>query len=245
MNTDSITNTPEPEVTPVTPGTPTAATAPGIPEQKVTDSNVIDEKELAETEKELEELYKIRDEYNKLKAQPQGQQGLDPNALGQALANALQPMIPKPPPPQKVYDQEGWLQSDFKGFRSGLDELIKDRLDTFKEEQLKSVLQELGVIKSALPQLYLRAAENPQFSQIDQRAREIATQYGIEYWKAAQLAKDELSKQVTQASKTTPSVPSHMSAPDNRATNIPEIEESGPADFGDIMRTMRAKGIKF
>ena len=245
INGDGVSEVPSANTEPPVPAETTATAEPAANQAVPEVSSGPSEEEIAAAEKELAELERIRDEYNQLKSRTgQAQPAFDSNALGQALAQALQPIIPKPPEPVRPWEVDDVL-TDRKSLFGGIEAFYKHQQQQWIKEHFEPLQKELQTIKGILPQLYLRSAENPQYQQVTSRAQELSTKYGIEYWKAAQLAQDELAQQVKSAvvKPQVAGVPKHLSSPDTRQSTIPDLPDTGPAEFGDIVKSLRAKGF--
>lgn len=222
---------------PETPEVPETTTEPAVDETVQPGPT---EEEIQAAEKQLDELER--------KAAQAGQgltaEGLA-EALGKALPNAIQPLIPKPPELPNPWDSDDFF-NDRKAHIAGLEHFTKRQLETFYKEKIQSLEQKLSAIGDLLPQLVARSAENPQYNQLDREAREIMKEIpGTTYWQAfnfAQRAAKNASQSGENGKGKSKSVPPHLSSPDTKQTSIPDVPDKGPANFKDIVRGLRAKG---
>jgi hypothetical protein len=169
---------------------------------------------------------------------------LDPNVLAQAIAQAnaqtLAPLMPKPPESPKPWENDDFLENPMV-FRQALSAWQEHNLKQFEQNKLSPLIQELQAIKNILPTLYARSAENPNFGAIQQRANELVSEYGIPHMTALAMAQKEIIK--TAAVKiNTP--PKHTSTPDTRQSALTDTDElpNGPTTFREIIKGLSATG---
>lgn len=190
--------------------------------------------ELAQAEADLKELEEFR------KAKGQQQPGFDPNAIGQSIAQSLQPFLPKPPAPTKLYETDKFLESR-ETLVEGVKLLVKEALEEFRGA-IDPRFGELDQIKSVIPELYFRAAENPNYQKARGLASELTNKYNIPWASALRMAQDQVQKEVQTSvqAQARPSIPKYASSPDTRANSMPpDPLAKGPADFADIVSTLR------
>lgn len=164
---------------------------------------------------------------------------LDPHVLAQAFSQAMAPLMPKPQAPTPIWETDEVL-ADRKSLFNGVGQYYTSQQEKYHTEKIQPFLDELAQIKQLLPQLLARSAENPNFSVLDTQAKEMVKDYNINYWQAYQIAQKNFATQAKN-SVTNRSIPNHLSSPDTRQNNIPESLDSGPAEFGSIVKALRAK----
>lgn len=169
---------------------------------------------------------------------------IDPHVLAQAIAQAnaqaLAPLMPKPPESPKSWESDDFLENP-QVFRQAIGAWQEHNLKQFEQAKLAPLIQELQAIKNILPTLYARSAENPNFGVIQSRANELVSEFGIPHMTALAMAQKEISK--TPTPKIV-SPPKHASTPDTRQSTLTDTDElpSGPANFRDIIKGLTASG---
>ena len=171
-------------------------------------------------------------------AAPSSFQGYDPQVLAQALAQAIQPLVPRPVEPAPPWESDDFL-SDRKTFISGIQAMIAAERKRYEQEHMEPLRQQLATVHSLLPQLVARSMENPQYSTLDTKARELQKELGLNYWQAFQIAQKMNSQ--SAAPTNIKNVPKHLSSPDTKQSSLPDVADTGPAEFSDIVRSLRAK----
>lgn len=165
---------------------------------------------------------------------------IDYGQFSKVLAEAIKPLIPQSPKEVKIWETDDFVK-DRPTLVNGIVELFKHKQEEYHKNTVEPLIAELQRLRGIVPELYTRAAENPLYGQLNTRAIEIEKTYGIERWTALRMAEDEL-KRTSNATTIKPPVPKHMSSPDTSVKNVGEVPESGPANFADIMRAIRASG---
>lgn len=157
--------------------------------------------------------------------------------LSQGMGQAIKPLIPQPPQGPKPWETEDFLKfDDPKTFVGGIQALAEHIAD----QKYGPLVQRLQQVESILPRIYARSAENPNYSQIEIRARELQSRYGLNDAQALNLAMDETVK--AQPFNGGKSVPKFASGPDTRANTNVNLPDGGPLDFGDIVGKLRSSG---
>lgn len=217
------------------------AETPEVPEPPKEET--VSEEEIAQVVEELKQLEGYKKETADLKKQLSST--LDTSKLGKSLAEAIQPIIPKPPGPPKLWETDKILGSR-EDLISGIIALYQDRQDQYHKEKIEPLLNELNQLKSIIPELYARSMENPNFASIETRARELMSKYNVSRWQALEMARDQITEQQktqqTVQTQSKPTIPKHMSTPDTKATASVEVEDKGSTDFRSIIRELKSSG---
>lgn len=160
-------------------------------------------------------------------------------AQARAMAEAIKPLIPKPPESPKDWENDQVVMeaankpSQFMG-------LIGKQTQHLVNQSIEPIRQQLQQIVDMLPTMYASRAENPNYNAIQSRANEIVQSYQIPWGIALRMASDEVSKKPITPNVKTPPPPGYASSPETG--NIPDAapREKGPANFASILKDLRA-----
>lgn len=201
------------------------------PVQEKPEGVFVSDEEIKAAEKELANLNKPAIDYNEFA-----------RILSQQNEEALKRVIPKTPDPTPFYETDDFIK-DRRNLVKGMNEFWEAQKSKYHKEVVEPLVNQLNEVRQLLPSLYFRAAENPHFQTIQERAKELMDA-GMPYQNALAYASRKIQDELKTSPKKQlpPKVPGHMSSPNTSPTGNQEVSDNGPGDFKSIVRELKASG---
>lgn len=149
----------------------------------------------------------------------------DPAAIARAVAEAV-----KPPQPKLWENVDEWMK-DRASFAKGLEALV--------EHRLSGALDRLNRVEQAVPFIYARSAENPNYPGIEKLAVELMKN-GMPYQNAVQYATANFRPAATPTAHVPPPVPASAKLPN--AASGPKGAPKFQGNIRKFMRELKASG---
>ena len=204
----------------------------------------IDEPQGDDVEDEMAEeaLGEVAPEQEEAPALPPGPAPFPIEDFASTLKDALAPLVPKPAVEKKWWDDPKTMREqmlrDPEKFHRSIHEFTDHKVKTALEPIHGSMQKMVEIVQH----LMARSQERPGFSQAASKATEMSKKYGIPYNQALRITLDNEGKpgpKPAQSGKKVRIPPGHASAPDTSQSTARVARDKGPADFGDIVKSLR------
>ena len=170
---------------------------------------------------------------------PPQQPQYSPEMLAHAFSQAIQPLVPRPAEPTPIYETDDWL-ADRKSLKAGIEALIQQAIKGI-DPRFDQFGQKLGIIEGLIPRLYARAAEKPDFGQVESKASELRKEFpNLDYLTSVQLAQKIAAAAPKPVAQPARIVPGFASGPNTSAQPARSGLQGGKADFADVIKSIRA-----